>query len=184
MLSLLPQGAASTLNSLGSNCNKVQGSASSFHDWEQLWKFQPMHVCLYFQHPLIDPGDIVHYAENMHFYTREHFLSFSSSAGGKKNKRWLSPSKSIPAMLCPPLLSRCLPLVVKSSRNMLLHTSQTPPPSSFTSTSKHVRLPRAPAVAHLFFFFFFRQMVYWIMQSFVIPAATYSQYICRHFAVY
>lgn len=45
-----------------------------------------MHVCLYFQHPLIDPGDIVHYAENMRFYTREHFLSFRSSAGGKKQK--------------------------------------------------------------------------------------------------
>lgn len=92
VLSLLPQGAASTWNSLSSNCNKVQGSASSFHDWEQLWKFQPMHVCLYFQHPPINPSNIVHYAENMHFYTQEHFLSFRSSAGGKKNKRWLSPS--------------------------------------------------------------------------------------------
>lgn len=133
-----------------------------------------MHVCLYFQRPLINPSNIVHYAEKMHFYTQEHFLSFRSSVG-KKNKRCLSPLKSLPAMLCPPLLCRRLPLVVKSSRNMLLHTSQIPPPRPhfLTSSSKHVRLPRAPAVAHLFFFFS-RQMVYWIMQSFVIPAATYS----------
>lgn len=88
-------------------------------------------------------------------FTHENISYHFALLQGEKNKRWLSPSKSIPAMLCPPLLSRCLPLVVKSSRNMLLHTSQTPPPSSFTSTSKHVRLPRAPAVAHLFFFFFF-----------------------------
>lgn len=88
-------------------------------------------------------------------FTHENISYHFALLQGEKKQKVAFPLKSIPAMLCPPLLSRCLPLVVKSSRNMLLHTSQTPPPSSFTSTSKHVRLPRAPAVAHLFFFFFF-----------------------------
>lgn len=114
-----------------------------------------MHVCLYFQHPLINPGDIVHYAENMHFLHTRTFLIISLFCRGKKNKRWLSPSKSIPAMLCPPLLSRCLPLVVKSSRNMLLHTSQTPPPLLiYIHQQTRTVTTSACGGASLFFFFF------------------------------
>lgn len=88
-------------------------------------------------------------------FTHENISYHFALLQGEKNKRWLSPSKSIPAMLCPPLLSRCLPLVVKSSRNMLLHTSQTPPPLLiYIHQQTRTVTTSACGGASLFFFFF------------------------------
>lgn len=96
-------------------------------------------------------------------FTHENISYHFALLQGEKNKRWLSPSKSIPAMLCPPLLSRCLPLVVKSSRNMLLHTSQTPPPLLiYIHQQTRTVTTSACGGASLFFFFFF---VRWFIES-------------------
>lgn len=88
-------------------------------------------------------------------FTHENISYHFALLQGEKKQKVAFPLKSIPAMLCPPLLSRCLPLVVKSSRNMLLHTSQTPPPLLiYIHQQTRTVTTSACGGASLFFFFF------------------------------